>query len=557
MVSMRKFCLLLAASALLASGSAACTTGDAELEPVTNLALDCAAPRDTTEGPVSGRPTRTRQSCAYMGIPFAAAPVGDLRFAPPQPPPVRKMLLRAKEAGKVCLQKTDVSSVTALPIIPTYGDEDCLFLNIWRPMGEKLPVMVFIHGGAFTLGAGSWGTYDGDLLTEEGVIVVTVNYRLGPFGFLAHPALRDEDALGSTGNQGILDQIEALRWVKANIASFGGDPDNITIFGESAGAMSVCTLMATPLAAGLFQRAIMESGGCKAVATTETGYAFAAGYAQDVGCAGAPDAAQLACMRAKPADELIEEMQFDVLASALQPHVDGVVLTDLPLNMLDKGSNAAVMLGGSNANEVQAVSLTNPHSFTLRTTSWKDYGIALRSAFGVTMATEIARFYGAAHHPNPFDSWFTLKSDYALTCPTLLGVLKAAKSGPAYHYLFDWSELGAVGEAMGSAHAFELFFIFGALDTFHLLIPDESLPAALALAERMRGLWGSFARTGVPAAQGMPVWPEVAGGSMLLAEKPEIIADLKREACAFWAPHLPVGIENLTADVNEILNHLP
>ena len=200
----------------------------------------------------------------YKGIPFAAPPVGKLRWQPPQPaagwPGVRDCL----EFGNTCPQQPyPAGSVYAQP--PQPQSEDCLYLNVWTAADDaaaKLPVMVWIHGGALTRGSGSLGIYDGEALARRGVVLVTINYRLGPFGYLAHPALSRESSHGSSGNYGVLDQIAALEWVSRNIAAFGGDPARVTIFGESAGSWSVCALVASPLSKGLFHRAIGESGGC-------------------------------------------------------------------------------------------------------------------------------------------------------------------------------------------------------------------------------------------------------------------------------------------------------
>ena len=200
----------------------------------------------------------------YKGIPFAAPPVGKLRWQPPQPPAAWDGVRACNAFGSICPQAPyPPGSVYAQA--PQPQSEDCLYLNLWtaaaRP-DEKRPVMVWIHGGALTRGSSSIPAYDGTALARKGVVLVTINYRLGPFGYFAHPALSKESPHGASGNYGVLDQIAALQWVKSNIAAFGGDPERVTIFGESAGSWSVCALLATPQAKGLFQRAIGESGGC-------------------------------------------------------------------------------------------------------------------------------------------------------------------------------------------------------------------------------------------------------------------------------------------------------
>lgn len=210
-------------------------------------------------GPING--VQEGGVWVYKGIPYAAPPVGELRWKEPQPAEPWKEVRPCTEFGPACPQPSSDDQGGFMAVGET--SEDCLYLNVWSPAetpGERLPVMVWIHGGAFRTGAGSQAVYDGVNLAEKDVVVVTINYRLGPLGFFAHPLLTEESPNGSSGNYGLLDQVAALEWVERNIASFGGDPDNVTVFGESAGAMSICDLMASPLAEGLFDRAIVQSG---------------------------------------------------------------------------------------------------------------------------------------------------------------------------------------------------------------------------------------------------------------------------------------------------------
>ena len=210
-------------------------------------------------GPISG--VNNDGIWTYLGVPFASPPVGELRWREPQPVKSWKEVRECTEYGPVCPQIE--GSVEEGGVGDARASEDCLYLNVWTPAktsSEKLPVMVWIHGGAYIKGAGSVPMYNGHNLAKEGVVLVTINYRLDSLGFLAHPLLSKESPKGVSGNYGLLDQIEALKWVKSNIESFGGDRERVTIFGESAGATSVCNLMASPVAEGLFQRAIVESG---------------------------------------------------------------------------------------------------------------------------------------------------------------------------------------------------------------------------------------------------------------------------------------------------------
>lgn len=540
---------------VLISALVACSVEADPWDTVSGLERpDCAAELATAEGKVTGAPSTTGGACEYRGLRYAAPPVGDLRFAPPAPAPKHAEVKAATVYGPQCLQKYGIDQMGVDLDLLTVGKEDCLFLNVWRPVGERLPVMVFIHGGAFVIGGGSWGIYDGDLLSQEGVVVVTINYRLGPLGFLAYPAgLTD----GVAGNQGILDQIAALRWVKDNIAAFGGDPGNVTVFGESAGGMSVCTLLASPEARGLFHAAIIESGGCKAVAELSTGYAHAVSYAADVGCAGATD--KLACMRQVPAVDLMKDMQFDVILSALEPHVEGEVVPQIPLEQIRAGTfNKVPLLAGSNANEVKIVAMTNLNNLKLKNASWGEFYEGLDATFGVTDATQLRKFYGQEDFATPFDAWFMLKTDMVLGCPTLIAAQSVAEQGvPAYHYVFNWDDLGSLSETIGAVHGLELFFVFGTMKGLQPIVPEDQFDGALRLSKRMRQTWANFARNHAPSADGLPEWPRVEKGTVVLDVDSAVDLDIKRDACAWWDARLPVGLENQTQGFHGLVENYP
>ncbi|MCY3971868.1 MAG: carboxylesterase family protein, partial [Acidobacteria bacterium] len=265
----------------------------------------------------------------YLGIPYAAPPLGDLRFRPPRPVTPPRTPIDAIIEPPSCMQAPyREGSFYASPLVEV--SEDCLYLNLWTAGddGDRLPVMVWIHGGALTRGSGSLPLYDGTALARKGVVVVTVNYRLGPFGYLAHPALSAESDQEVSGNYGVLDQIFALEWVRDNIATFGGDPDRVTIFGESAGAWSVNVLQASPLARGLFHRAIGQSGGffdgLPVLRSSEDGSAESAGeaFAKRLGIEGGDAAARL---RELDAGTILAEASQQG-AFATRPNVDGWVL---------------------------------------------------------------------------------------------------------------------------------------------------------------------------------------------------------------------------------------
>ena len=302
----------------------------------------------------------------FRGIPYAAPAGGDHRWREPQPVVPWDGVRDCAEFGPICPQ-AEIPGVKS-PASSMLQDEDCLNLNVWTPAespaeaGTGLPVMVWIHGGAFQRGLGSAPMYCGKHLAERGVVLVTINYRLGPLGFLAHPLLTRESSRGCSGNYGLLDQIAALDWVRRNIASFGGDPGRVTIFGESAGAMSVCDLMVSPLAAGLFARAISQSApfldrGLLMHATRSMAEAEAIGeeYVAEVGCDGAPDV--LRTLRAKPVGDLVTlalETQPGLFFEDTKfvPVVDGWVIPDEPGALFARGGIHDVpLLVGSNSDE--------------------------------------------------------------------------------------------------------------------------------------------------------------------------------------------------------------
>src|SRR3990172_1381547 len=244
----------------------------------------CGQEVKTAEGPVLGQAHSALPVCEYKGIPYAAAPVGELRWKPPKRSEPRTEVLKALAFGHRCISGGSGSGAPE-KMLPAMG-EDCLNLNIWRPAKSgSFPVMVWIHGGSLQTGTGAEPLYWGDKLTaQEDVVVVSINYRLNFYGFMAHAGLSKEDADGSSGNYGLLDQVAALMWVKENIAGFEGDASSVTIFGESAGGWSVCNLLATPLAAGLFHRAVIESGGCDTTTTLDKGFKDGEEFGKTLGC---------------------------------------------------------------------------------------------------------------------------------------------------------------------------------------------------------------------------------------------------------------------------------
>ena len=316
---------------------------------LTATAWSASDPVRVEQGLLSGTAGKSPDIQVYRGIPFAAPPVDDLRWKPPQPAAHWQGVREAKEYGPACWQTQYPGGSIYVSKLPPLS-EDCLTLNIWtgaKSAKDKLPVMVWIHGGGFTRGTGTSTSYDGENFARKGVVLVTINYRLGIFGFLAHPALTAESSHHASGNYALLDQIAALEWVKKNIAAFGGDPRNVTIFGESAGSWAVNCLMASPLAKGLFQRAIGESGGqfspMKSLADAEkAGRQFAASLGVSA------DADALKALRAKPAEELLKASDTPTAS----PDVDGWVLPEEINTIFAAGKqNDVPLIVGSNADE--------------------------------------------------------------------------------------------------------------------------------------------------------------------------------------------------------------
>jgi len=533
----------MSAAAVLAALVVAC--GDGNGNNARLQQADCAKPISVMQGELTG--VRDSQAaCVYRGVPFAAPPVGDNRFAPPQPARTWPGVRQANGYGPICPQE-----LAALELFetPGFGGEDCLVLNVWRPRNhpqQPKPVMVFVHGGAFTLGAGSWPQYRGLGLAERGVVVVTINYRLGPFGFLALQSLAEEGD-GAVGNYGLLDQIAALEWVRDNIAAFGGDPENVTVFGESAGGMSVCSLMAAPAARGLFDRAIIESGGCAAVSTLPQGFENGQRFAASVGCDQEDGTAQLDCLRALDAETILARATIDALADGFQPHVDGEVLPDVPQTMVAAGEAAQVpLIAGSNQDEVLPAVLANPQLAAWRTAPWMDFSKRLESVFGASDGAQLAALYGPQQYANPMAAWSALQSDLMLTCPSHETARLQGRAGaPAYHYWFGWDE-GPIASRLGAFHGWELAFVFGAFEAWPGFFGDEAA-AARRLSGLMQRYWTRFARTGNPNGGEDPHWPFVEEGTLLLDRETRRLDSFRGDVCDFWRSRTPLGLDGQSA----------
>ncbi len=479
----------------------------------------------TDKGQVQGNTLeRSRQ---FLNIPYAAPPVGDLRWKPPADPLAWTGTRLASARGGRCAQydllgKPDINSV-----------EDCLQLNVWTPLAAttKAPVMVFVHGGAFTSGSATDSMYDGANLAAAGnVIVVSLNYRLGPFGFLAHPALTS----GATSpNLGLLDQRAALAWVQRNVAAFGGDPANVTIFGESAGAFSVCTQLAMPKSAGLFQRAVMESGGCSgptffplADATTQ-----ANALATALGCTDAATAAS--CLRAKSEQEILNALpvRTETIGPGYLwgPVVGDTELPELPVDAMRGGRATRVpLILGTNANEGQLFT-----ALYLGGVTPADTRAMAQWMFGNANADTIFAQYPLSSYGSPKEQIAEIVTDGIFACPTRRAARAFADSGgTAYLYEFAYPFQISVAPGARAAHGFELPFIFG-----NGLVGTQLTDTEQPLADNMIAYWTRFARTGNPNGAGAPAWPayDTAGDKNVVLDLPiGTLAGYKKARCDFW-----------------------
>jgi para-nitrobenzyl esterase len=452
----------------------------------------------------------------FFGIPYAAPPVGALRWKPPQPPARWHGVRKADELSAACPQSDDIFKLRQRILAQIGGDpsklrpydkksEDCLYLNVMTThpgSSERRPVMVFIHGGSGVVGRGDDG---GAALAAAGAVVVTFNYRLGILGWLAHPALTDESAQHSSGNYGLLDQIAVLQWVRRNIAQFGGDPENVTLFGVSSGGEYVGCLMISPLAHGFFQRAIMQSGvpldlhpsihhpGGEVQAAEEPGVKLA--HSLEAG--DGPDA--LKRLRLIPADELVgESLPYDI-------SVDGWVIPDQPLAMFARGQQGdiPVMVGSTEREFSNLILLFPDHSS-------EGFRTQVRRSFP-SIADDVLRIYPAPASGDATESFVRAETELRMIGPArwLAGAMLKKRS-KAYLYNLTWAFSSKGGQELGAFHSIDIVLLF------HIPgVPWDK--SADALAQVMRRYWVQFAAKGDPNASGLANWPayDSATGSYL------------------------------------------
>jgi para-nitrobenzyl esterase len=464
----------------------------------------CSQPVPTVQGLVKGQAEKDLAACSYKGIPYAAPPVGELRFKPPQPPVSRTGTLEAFEFGPSCIQDEILGSGGKSKAF----SEDCLTLNIWRPQKSgTFPVMVWIHGGGASVGAGTYEMYwGGNLAAKREVVVVTINYRLGMLGFLALPELAQEDPNGSTGNYGFLDQVAALEWVRDNIANFGGDPNNVTIFGESAGGRSVCEQLASPRAAGLFHRAIIESGGCNSCQALEEGYAQGRKFAASVGCAGEE---ARACLREIPA----EQLTLGGMAVMFTAHNDGYFSTGRAIDRIAQGEfNRVPVLVCNTKDEgnfmIISMLLTRPTAFFA---SKKIVTKQAKDDLG-PRADETLAMYSFDDYKRPILVIGAIITDGAIA-RGFDAAEKLSAQVPVYLCRFDWAE-ERWGKTLGAFHGLEIPLVFGNLDLHYpasslgLALNRKAVRRAEPLSEQMMTYWTNFAKTGDPNEPGLSEWPK-------------------------------------------------
>jgi para-nitrobenzyl esterase len=510
---LRRLAALLGVIGTLAAGAAG--SQDAGEHPVVRVA-DGALRGATADG-VS----------AFKGVPFAAPPVGALRWREPQPVAPWSGVREALAFGAPCAQAAFAWNRN----VAEKSAEDCLYLNVWapaRPRGSApLPVMVFFPGGAFHGGSAAGSSmiepsYDGARLARRGVVVVTVNYRLGMFGFLALPALSAESPHNVSGNYALLDQIAALAWVRANIGAFGGDPANVTAMGQSAGSASVALLMTSPLARGLFQKAILDSGtvvdhevGVDALKTAE---AKGSAFIQELpgGATGGIDA-----LRRQPASALLTAMLARPDLSRAEPHrpdLDGYVLARQPALVFQAGREASIPLivgatardGDGDSMGVKGTPKAQAAAADPARRLASTHAVASLSAQDATevrdyyarypdLAAVAARLYAdpAAVDPVDGDAAIAFATDTDRRCGPVLIAAWHGRAAPAWRFEFSHGY-----EPLGAVHLWDLMYLFGWLE------PPADQPRDWRLSDQLQAYWANFARTGDPNGPGLPAWPQ-------------------------------------------------
>ena len=469
---------------------------------------EASAQVKTQAGMVEGTTTADGKVRTFKGIPFAAPPTGDRRWAEPAPAAPWTGVRKADAFGPRCPQGNLFGDM----VFRDEMSEDCLYVNVWTPAkaGEKLPVMFWIHGGGFQAGSASEPRQDGEILARKGVVVVSANHRLGVFGFLAHPELTKSSGRNASGNWGLLDQVAALRWVQQNIAAFGGDPNRVTVFGESAGSFSVSAMVATPLAKGLVHGAIGESGAFFTLPggglATRT---LAAAEEEGKKLAEGLGAADLAALRARPWEEILKGAK----GPWFSPIVDGYVFPKpVPDIYAAREHSPVPLLAGWNADEIRSSVTLAPAPTTAAS-----FAEATRKRFGAN-ADALLAVYAPKDDADAIQVAADFAGDTFIAYSTWKWIQTHAAStkAPVYRYSFDRKIPVAPGTKVngkdataadiGARHAGEIEYVFGTLKTALPTVPWE--PADHTLSEQMVTYWTNFAKTGDPNGPGVPAWPK-------------------------------------------------
>jgi para-nitrobenzyl esterase len=521
------FSLLLPATVVvvsLAAGATAHAAGCGPPEGPDVVCTDAGAVRGVVEG----------TTVAFKGIPYAKAPIGSLRWRPPQEAVQWEGVRDGGKFGPICPQ------IIAGKVI---GSEDCLTLNIWRPREPPttlLPVMVWVTGGGnhslSGQGSAQFGgvSYDGEALVERGgVVYVSYNLRLGVLGFLAHPAFDAERPERVSGNYGSLDQVAMLRWLRRNIDKFGGNPNRVFLFGTSAGGGNICALMTSPLSRGLFHRASMQSSvpiGCEIQTLADAERGTGAKVTSAAGCDTGPDIAT--CLRGKSTDDIVSAVPgtFGVFPRLYGPNVDGHVFPDQPLKLIAARKHDAmpVIIGNTSNETMQFVNAAGP------VTDDASYAAAIEKVFGARGRDAILGRYPSNAHATPRHAFVTLTTDALFTCESrrVARTLARSQTEPVYRYLFAHAlENDPVEKANGAVHTIEHPFFFGWRGKYR---PSE---ADLAIQQRMIGYWTRMARTGNPNGGTDPNWAGYSPANESYLEIGAVIATKTGPSpaqCDFW-----------------------
>jgi para-nitrobenzyl esterase len=498
----------------------------------------------TSLGQLSGK--ADGQVRAYLGVPYAEVPTAERRWAPPLAKKPWAGVKKAWLSRSACVQGGKPTGAFG-------SSENCLYLDVWTPETPgPHPVMLWLHGGGLLLGAGTEIHYNGaNLAKNHNVVVVSINYRLSYLGFLAHPELRSAETYDGSGNQGFLDQLEAIKFVKQEIANFGGDPENITLFGESGGAISACILLSSPLSDGLFQKVIMESGACNSFATRTQQQAEAQGIAlfEQLGCPAGEG--QLACARAlseeklesllkPPANELFLRPQNEWVYNP-GPAIDQHLLPDEPVKLLKQGVNPDVpVLLGSNKNEGSLFVIGRDFIDT------EDAHRAYLEKWFPAWADDLWQEYPLADYGGKSgEAGAAIAGDGFISCPVQYAAqLLAAGGHQVYNYQFTQKVSsilptffslikGENGPDFGTFHSSEIAYVFGNRSVFGTF----KSPAQKLLKETMGAYWTNFARTGNPNQNGLPLWPIFTPEQkayLQLNSEFEAKNDLLSGQCDYW-----------------------